>query len=61
MGLLRWILEAGIVFMSAVTTQRVKLKIRTLKTTLLVDTQAQMVLDVHVTTIRKHEPQVAPN
>jgi len=41
-------------------TQRVKLKIRALKTTLLVDTQAQMVLDVHVTTTRKHDTQIAP-
>jgi IS5 family transposase len=41
-------------------TQRVKLKIRALKTTLLVDTRVQMVLDVHVTTTRKHDTQIAP-
>ncbi len=41
-------------------TQRVKLKIRALKTTLLVDTQAQMVLDVHVTTTCNHDTQIAP-
>jgi IS5 family transposase len=46
--------------MPAVTTQQVKLKIRALKTTLLVDTQVQVVLDVHVTTTHKHETQVAP-
>jgi hypothetical protein len=39
----------------------VKLKIRALKTTLLVDTQAQMVLDIHVTTTRKHATQIAPH
>jgi IS5 family transposase len=41
-------------------TQRVKLKIRALKTTLLVDTRVQMVLDVHVTTTRKHDTRIAP-
>ena len=41
-------------------TQRVKLKIRALKTTLLVDTQAQTVLDLHVTTTRKHDTQIGP-
>jgi IS5 family transposase len=41
-------------------TQRVKLKIRALKTTLLVDTGAQTVLDVHVTTTRKHDTRIAP-
>lgn len=39
-------------------TQRIGLKIRALKTTLLVDTQTQ--LDVHVTTTRKHDTQIAP-
>lgn len=38
-------------------TQRVKLKLQALKTTLLVDTFAQTVLDVHVTTTRKHDTQ----
>jgi len=37
-----------------------KLVIRSLKTTLLVDTQAQTVLDVHVTTTRKHDTQIGP-
>lgn len=41
-------------------TQRIHLKIRALKTTLLVDTKAQTVLDVHVTTTRKHDTQIAP-
>jgi len=42
----------GIAPMPAVT-QRIKLQ--ALKTTLLVDTRAQTVLDVHVTTTRKHD------
>ncbi len=41
-------------------TQRVKLKIRSLKVTLLVDTGAQTVLDLHITTTRKHDTQIAP-
>jgi len=41
-------------------TQRVKLKLRALQTTLLVDTQAQTVLDLHVTTTRKHDTQIGP-
>lgn len=41
-------------------TQGVKLKIRSLKATLLVDTKAQTVLDLHVTTTRKHDTQIAP-
>jgi IS5 family transposase len=41
-------------------TQRIKLKIRSLKTTLLVNTRAQTVLDLHVTTTRKHDTQIAP-
>lgn len=41
-------------------TQRINLKIRALKTTLLVDTGAQTVLDVHVTTRRTHDTQIAP-
>jgi IS5 family transposase len=40
-------------------TQRVKLQLRSLKTTLLVDTRAQTVLDLHVTTTRKHDTQIA--
>ncbi len=41
-------------------TQRSKLKIRSLKVTLLVDTGAQTVLDLHVTATRKHDTQIAP-
>ena len=41
-------------------TQRVKLKIRSLKTTLLVDTQAQMILDLHLTTTRRRDTQIGP-
>lgn len=41
-------------------TQRIKLKLRSLKTTLLVDTQAQTVLEIHVTTTRRHDTQIAP-
>ncbi len=41
-------------------TQRIKLKLRALKTTLLVDTGAQTVLDLHVTTTRTHDTQIGP-
>jgi IS5 family transposase len=41
-------------------TQRVRLRIRSLKVTLLVDTGAQMVLDLHVTPTRKQDTQIAP-
>jgi len=41
-------------------TQRAKLKIRSLKVSLLVDTGAQTVLDLHVTTTRKHDTQIGP-
>ncbi len=41
-------------------TQRIKLKLRSLKTTLLVDTKAQTVLDLHVTTTRKHDTRIGP-
>ncbi len=41
-------------------TQRIKLKLRALKTTLLVDTRAQTVLDLHVTTTRTHDTQIGP-
>lgn len=41
-------------------TQRTKLKIRALKTTLLVDTRTQTILDVHVTATRKHDTQIGP-
>jgi hypothetical protein len=39
----------------------VKPKIRSLKMALLVDTQAQAILDLHVTTTRKHATQIAPH
>jgi len=42
-------------------TQRVKLQIRSLKVTLLVDTGAQVVLDLHITTTRKHDTQIGPS
>jgi IS5 family transposase len=41
-------------------TQRVQLKICSLKVTLLIDTCAQIVLDLHVTTTRKHDTRIAP-
>ncbi len=41
-------------------TQRIKLQIRALKVTLLVDTGSQTVLDLHITTTRKHDTQIAP-
>lgn len=41
-------------------TQRTGLKIKNLKTTLLVDSADQAVIDVHITTTRKHDTQIAP-
>ena len=41
-------------------TKRAKLTIRQLKVTLLVDTRANAILDLHVTTTRKHDTQIAP-
>jgi IS5 family transposase len=41
-------------------TQRSKLKISSIKTTLLVDVGAQVVLDLHLTTGRKHDTQIGP-
>lgn len=41
-------------------TKRTNLTIQQLKTTLLVDTATNAVLDIHVTTIRKHDTQIAP-
>ena len=41
-------------------TRRVKLQIRSLKVTLLVDTGSQTVLDLHITTTRKRDTQIAP-
>jgi IS5 family transposase len=45
---------------SAHCTKRTKLTIQQLKTTLLVDTTNNAVLDIHVTTTRKHDTQIAP-
>ncbi|QLG29932.1 IS5 family transposase (plasmid) [Halorarum halophilum] len=42
-------------------TKRTKLTIQQLKVTLLVDTRANALLDLHVTTIRKHDSQIAPS
>lgn len=44
---------------SAHYTKRTNLTIQQLKTTLLIDTGANAVLDIHVTTTRKHDTQVA--
>jgi len=41
-------------------TKRTNLTIQQLKTTLLVDTGTNAILDVHVTTTRKHDTQMAP-
>lgn len=45
---------------SAHHTKRTHLKIQQLKITLLADTATNAVLDVHVTTTRKHDTQIAP-
>ena len=42
-------------------TKRAKLTIQQLKVTLLVDTRANAILDVHITTTRKHDTQIAPS
>ncbi len=42
-------------------TKRTKLTIQQLKVTLLVDTRANAIIDVHVTTTRKHDSQIAPS
>ena len=42
-------------------TKRANLTIRQLKVTLLVDTRANAILDLHVTTTRKHDTQIAPS
>ncbi len=42
-------------------TKRAKLTIQQLKVTLLVDTRSNAILDVHVTTTRKHDSQIAPS
>lgn len=41
-------------------TKRTSLRIQQLNTTLLVDSATNAVLDIHVTTIRKHDTQIAP-
>jgi IS5 family transposase len=41
-------------------TKRTNLTIQQLKMTLLVDTATNAVLDIHVTTTRKHDTQIAP-
>jgi len=42
-------------------TKRTKLTIQQLKVTLLVDARANAILDLHVTTTRKHESKIAPS
>ena len=42
-------------------TKRAKLTIQQLKVTLLVDTGANAVLDLHITTTHKHDTQIAPS
>ena len=42
-------------------TKRAKLTIQQLKVTLLVDTRENAILDLHVTTTRKHDTQIAPS
>ena len=41
-------------------TKRAKLTIQQLKVTLLADTKVNAILDLHVTTTRKHDSQIAP-
>jgi IS5 family transposase len=41
-------------------TKRTNLSIQQLKPTLLIDTATNAILDVHVTTTRKHDTQIAP-
>jgi IS5 family transposase len=42
-------------------TKRAKLTIQQLKVTLLVDTRVNAVLDLYITTTRKHDTQIAPS
>ncbi|MFC7251441.1 IS5 family transposase [Halomicroarcula sp. GCM10025324] len=42
-------------------TKRAKLTIQQLKVTLLVETRSNSILDVHVTTTRKHDSKIAPS
>jgi IS5 family transposase len=41
-------------------TKRTKLTVQQLKVTLIVDTRANAILDLHVTTTRRHDTQIAP-
>ncbi len=42
-------------------TKRAKLRIQQLKATLLIDTRVNAIIDLHVTTTRKHDSQIAPS
>jgi len=42
-------------------TKRTKLTIQRLKVTLLVDTRVNAIIDLHVTTTRKHDSKIAPS
>lgn len=42
-------------------TKRTKLTIQQLKMTLLVDTRSNAIIDVHITTTRKHDSKIAPS
>ena len=42
-------------------TKRTRLTIQQLKVTLLVDTRVNAIIDLHVTTTRKHDSQIAPS
>jgi IS5 family transposase len=42
-------------------TKRAELSIQQLKVTLLVDTKENAIIDLHVTTTRKHDSQIAPS
>lgn len=41
-------------------TQRTKMKLNAVKTTILVDVSSQVILDCHLTTTRKHDTQIGP-
>jgi len=42
-------------------TNRTRLTVQQLKVTLLVDTRVNAIIDLHVTTTRKHDSQIAPS
>jgi len=44
-----------------ITRKRAELTIQQLKVTLVVDTKVNAILDLHVTTTRKHDSQIAPS